>query len=93
MESCRACTAKHFPADTDLELLASAHSELATLSQRKNLKPGDRVALTGTVTSQTIAFPNGETQTITRIALTKVPQVMTKEKRISTTVFEQNRRR
>ncbi len=82
-----------FQPDTDVELLASAQSELASLSQRKSLKPGDRVMLTGIVTAQTIAFPNGETQTINRIALTQAPHITAKEKRISTTIFEQNRHR
>lgn len=36
-----------FQPETDMELIASATNELATLSQRKSLKPGDRVALTG----------------------------------------------
>jgi hypothetical protein len=82
-----------FQTDTDVELLASAHSELAALSQRKSLKPGDRVVLTGIVTSQTITFPNGETRTINRIALTHAPHITAKEKRVSTTIFEQHRRR
>jgi hypothetical protein len=51
------------------------------------------VVLTGFVNSQTIAFPNGEIQTINRITLTHAPQMIAKDKRISTTIFEQNRRR
>ena len=82
-----------FQPDIDMELLASGSNELATRSQRKSLKPGDRVVLTGIVTSQTIAFPNGETQTVNRIALTHAPHITAKEKRISTTIFEQKRRR
>ena len=80
-----------FQPDTDVELLASAHSALASLSQRKSLKPGDRVTLTGVVRTDTITFPSGETQTMNRIALTQAPHLLTKEKRVSTTVFEQNR--
>ena len=80
-----------FQPDTDMELLASAHSELATLSQRKSLKPGDRVTLTGVVRTATITFPSGETQAVNRIALTQAPHMVAKEKRVSTTVFEQKR--
>ncbi len=82
-----------FQPGMDTVFLASATNELAVKARRKSLKPGDRVVLTGIATSQTIAFPGGETQTINHIALTQAPQVMTKEKRISTTVFEQNQHR
>src|SRR5439155_24733548 len=82
-----------FQPETDTDFLASATNELAIQARRKSLKPGDRVVLTGIVTSQTIAFPNGETQTVNRIALTHAPHITAKEKRISTTIFEQNRRR
>jgi len=60
---------------------------------RKSLKPGDRVVLTGIVTSQTITFHSAETQTINRIALTQAPQISAKEKHISTTIFEHNQHR
>jgi hypothetical protein len=43
------------------------------------------------VSTRDIAFPNGETQMVNRIAFMKAPHMLTKEKRISTTVFEQNR--
>jgi hypothetical protein len=79
-----------FQPDTDAVFLASAGNELAIIARRKSLKPGDRVMLTSIVNSQTIVFPNGETQAINRIALTKAPHMMTVEKRISTTIFEQN---
>ncbi len=82
-----------FQPETDTVFLASATNELAIQARRKSLKPGDRVVLIGIVTSQTIAFPNGETQTVNRIALTHSPHITAKEKRISTTIFEQNRRR
>ena len=78
-----------FQPDTDAVYLASACNELAISARRKSLKPGDRVVVKGVVASQTIAFPNGETQTVNRIALTKAPHMLTKEKRISTTIFEQ----
>ena len=82
-----------FQPETDTLIHASATNELAIKARRKSLKPGDRVVLTGIITAQVIAFPNGETQTVNRITLTQAPQVITKEKRISTTIFEQNRRR
>ncbi len=65
-----------FQPETDMELIASASSELATLSQKKSLKPG-----------------TGETQTVNRLALTQAPQMVVKEKRVSTTVYEQRKRR
>jgi len=78
-----------FQPDTDMELTASAGNELAILSQRKSLKPGDRVMLTGVIRADTVTFPTGETQTINHIALTQAPQMVAKEKRVSTTVYEQ----
>ena len=81
-----------FQLDTDMELIASASSELASLSQRKSLKPGDRVVLTGILRVDTLTFPTGETQTIHRLALTQAPQMLVKEKRVSTTVYEQQRK-
>ena len=81
-----------FQPDVDMELLASASNELAALSQRKSLKPGDRVVLTGILRVDTVTFPTGETQTINRLALTQAPQMLVKEKRVSTTVYEQQRK-
>ena len=81
-----------FQLDTDMELIASASNELATRSQRKSLKPGDRVVLMGILRVDTVTFPTGETQTINRLALTQVPQMVVKEKRVSTTVYEQQRK-
>jgi DNA replicative helicase MCM subunit Mcm2 (Cdc46/Mcm family) len=66
-------------------------NKVARLAQRKSLKPGDRVSLTGVVRVDTIEFPRGETQTIHRIALTSAPEMVAKEKRVSTTVFAQKR--
>jgi len=82
-----------FQPEIDMELIASAGSELATLSQRKSLKPGDRVVLTGILRVDTLTFSTGETQTINRLALTQAPQMIVKEKRVSTTVYEQRKRR
>jgi hypothetical protein len=82
-----------FQPDIDMELIASASSELASLSQRKSLKPGDRVVLTGILRVDTLTFPTGETQTIHRLALTQAPQMVVKEKRVSTTVYEQRKGR
>ncbi len=81
-----------FQPDIDMELLASASNELAALSQRKSLKPGDRVVLTGILRAETVTFPTGETQTINRLALTQAPQMVVKEKRVSTTIYEQQRK-
>src|SRR6266487_2535279 len=58
---------------------------------RKRLKPGDRVVLTGVTRTDSFLLSSGETRTIHRISLTLAPQLFVKEKRISTTVFEQNR--
>jgi len=82
-----------FQPDTDMELIASASNELATRSRRKSLKPGDRVVLTGVLRVDTLTFPTGETHTINRLALTHVPQMVAREKRVSTTVYEQGKRR
>jgi hypothetical protein len=82
-----------FQPDADIQLIASAHNDLAKRSQRKSFKPGDRVALTGVLRVDTISFPSGETQTIHRLALTTLPEMVAKEKRVSTTVFAQNQRR
>ena len=79
--------------DTDMEVTASASSEVAAQSQKKSLKPGDRVRLTGVLREDTVTFPTGETQTIHHIALTKAPQMVAKEKRVSTTVYEQRKTR
>jgi hypothetical protein len=43
------------------------------------------------VREETLAFPTGETKTIHRIALTAPPEMVAKEKRVSTTVFAQKR--
>ena len=80
-----------FQPETDSVFLASATNGGAVKARRKSLKPGDRVALTGVVTCQTIDFPNGETQTINCIVLTHAPHMTARAKRLSTTVFEQNR--
>ncbi len=58
-----------FQPETNAIFLAAASNEMAISARRKSLKPGDRVVLTGVVNSQTIVFPNGDTQTINRITL------------------------
>src|SRR5260370_35823471 len=60
-----------FQPETDIEIIASASNEFAIISQRKSLKPGDRVVLTGIMRVDTVTFPTGETQTINCIALTQ----------------------
>ncbi len=82
-----------FQPDTDMGLIASATNELAILSKRKSLKPGDRVVLTGILRVDTLTYPSGETQTINRLALTQAPQMVAREKRVSTTVYEQRKPR
>jgi len=77
--------------EVDAEYFVSASNRVARLARRKNLKPGDRVSLTGVVRVDMIAFPTGETQKIHRIALTSPPEMVAKEKRVSTTVFAQKR--
>jgi hypothetical protein len=81
-----------FQQETDMELVASATNRLAVQSKRKNLKPGDRVVLTGILRDDTVLFPTGETKTIPHLALTQAPQMVAKEKRVSTTVYEQQRK-
>lgn len=81
-----------FQPDTDMELTASAGNELAVQSQRKSLKPGDRVMLIGVMRVDTVMFPTGETKTLRHLALTQAPQMVAKEKRVSTTVYEQQRK-
>src|SRR5438045_9758542 len=60
-----------FQPDVDMELIASANNELATLSQRKSLKPGDRVVLIGILREDMLTFATGESKTIHRLALTQ----------------------
>jgi hypothetical protein len=81
-----------FQPDTDMEVTASAGNELATQSQRKSLKPGDRVVLTGILRSDTVTFPTGERKTIHSLTLTHAPQMVAKEKRVSTTAYEQRQK-
>jgi len=76
-----------------MELIASASNDVATQSQRKSLKPGDRVALTGIMGTDMVTFPTGESKIMYRLALTQAPQMVAKEKRVSTTVYEQRRKR
>jgi hypothetical protein len=82
-----------FQPDTDMEVTVSAGNELATQSQRKSLKPGDRVILTGVMRVDTVTFPTGETKTIYSLTLTHAPQMVAREKRVSTTVYEQRKTR
>ena len=82
-----------FHPDTDMEVTATASNELATQSQRKSLKPGDRVVLNGIIRASTLTYPTGESKTVYRLALTHAPQMVAKEKRVSTTVYEQQNRR
>ncbi len=81
-----------FQPETDMKLIASAQNELAILSKRKSLKPGDRVVLTGILRVDTLLFPSGETHTINRLALTQAPLMLVKEKRVSTTIYEQQKK-
>jgi hypothetical protein len=64
-----------------MKLIVSAANRLAVLSKRKNLKPGDRVALTGILRDDTLLFPPGETKIIPHLAITQAPQMVVKEKR------------
>jgi hypothetical protein len=82
-----------FQPDTDMEVTATASNDLAKQSQKKSLKPGDRVVLTGIMREDTLNFPTGERKTMYRLALTKAPLMVAKEKRVSTTVFEQRKTR
>ena len=68
-----------FQPDTDMQVTALASHEVAKQSQKKSLKPGDWVIVTGVLRVDTLTFPTGEVQTIHHIALTKVPQMVVKE--------------
>ena len=81
-----------FQLDIDMELTAQATNELAALAQRKSLKPGDRVVLTGVLRTDTLTFSTGESKTVHQLALTHAPQLVKKEKRVSTTVYAQQKR-
>ena len=82
-----------FQPDTDMELIASASNEVARQSQRKSLKPGDRVVLTGIMREDTLTLTTGERKLVYHLALTQAPQMVAKEKRVSTTAYEQRRKR
>lgn len=81
-----------FQPETDMELTASASNEIANQSQRKSLKPGDRVVLTGILRVDTLTFPIGESKTVYQLVLTQARHMVAKEKRVSTTVFEQQQK-
>ena len=61
-----------FQPETDMEVTAVANHEIAKESQKKSLKPGDRVVLTGIMRSDTVKFPTGERKTIYSLTLTAV---------------------
>ena len=77
-----------FQLDVDTVYLVSAVGELAKLTRRKSLKPGDRISLTGVTREDKITFPTGEQRTIHHISLTAVPDMVVKARRVSTTAFE-----
>ncbi len=80
-----------FQPEIDTVYFASASNRVERLARRRSLKTGDRVSLTGVVRTDMLVFPTGETQTMHRIALTSPPDMVAKEKRVSTTVFAQKR--
>ena len=81
-----------FHPETDMEVIASASNEVAKQSQKKGLKPGDRVVLTGIMRSDRLSFPMGESKTMYQLTLTQAPQMVVKEKQLSTTMYEQRRK-
>jgi len=83
-----------FEPERDWNLLVFATNDIAVEALKKRLKPGDRTILRGVVTAeQPVLLQSGETQLIYRLLLTKVPTVTSREKRVSTTVYEQQRKR
>jgi hypothetical protein len=87
----------HSPAELFILLLSFLQATPAVklsfpFRGKKSLKPGDRVVLTGILRVDTVTFPTGETHPINRLALTQAPQMLVKEKRVSTTVYEQQRK-
>ena len=48
--------------------------------------------LTGILRDDTVTFPTGEVKIIPHLALTQAPQMVIKEKRVSITVYEQQRK-
>jgi hypothetical protein len=57
-----------FQPDIDMQLLAAARNELATLAQKKSLKPGDRIVLTGILREDRLSFPTGRQKLCTGLS-------------------------
>src|SRR5438046_1912598 len=68
-----------FEPDLNMEVLAFATNKQATEANRKSLKAGDRAMITGRLDTQTLTLQNGQTQTITRLAVTHI-EVTSREK-------------
>ena len=81
-----------FQPDIDAVYTATASNEFAVQARKKSLKPGDRAAVIGIVSTQIIEYANGKTETMHTIVVKDI-QVFAREKRVSTTVFEQQRKR
>ena len=81
-----------FQPDIDTLYTATATNETASQAQKKSLKPGDRVIMKGVPSTQTIEYTNGTTETLHKIALTAI-HIISREKRVSTTIYEQQQKR
>jgi hypothetical protein len=80
-----------FQPDIDARFLATATNDVALEARRSSLEPGDRAVMKGVVSSQTIQLANGSTETINTIALSAIT-IISREKRVSTTVYEQKQK-
>jgi hypothetical protein len=80
-----------FQPDIDAHFVATATNDVALEAKKKSLKAGDRAVMKGVVSSQTIAKANGTTETIHKIALSAIT-IISREKRVSTTAYEQKQK-
>jgi hypothetical protein len=80
-----------FQPDIDAHFVATATNDVALEAKKRSLKAGDRAVMKGVVSSQTIAYPNGTTETIHKIALSAIT-IISREKRVSTTAYEQKQK-
>jgi len=72
------------------ELIEVRASQYAKHAQKKQIKPGDRVIVTGIAQTQEFALANGERRTIHHLMLSDM-KVIERARRISITVYERER--
>lgn len=74
------------------EFEAHAYDHYADMAQRYHLRPGDRAVMRGTIQSQTIELGNGEQANVNQFFVTAI-EVISRSKRTSMTVYEQETKR